>query len=292
MAGMQRNPSGTNPSGTNSGGMKPGGFTLVELLVVVGIIGMLVGLLLPAVQFAREAARRSSCSNNLKQHGIALHNWADRMARKEDSNFPAINYSGNDCRPYMPHILPFLEETTVASQFDLNVAPTEPSASDSKTIQYVHCPSYGGSVEARVVCYVPNGGSGTSAWAAGNSTGPGIADPTRSPWRWVGGFTNHFGRPFSVFRRRGFGKIVIVMESASIRAPVTPPTYWAWAHRTTGVSSLPRYSSTFGVNTANAISDHTGNVRGLLTADGAVRFKSADEDIQGAVNPTLFVDLE
>ncbi len=89
-----------------------GGFTLVELLVVIAIIGILVALLLPAIQAAREAARRSQCINNLKQIGVAMHLFHDTKK--------AIPPSRIDCDhgTWASEIWPFLEEGNVAAQYD------------------------------------------------------------------------------------------------------------------------------------------------------------------------------
>ncbi len=95
---------------------KNAGFTLVELLVVIAIIGVLVGLLLPAVQSAREAARRSSCSNNMKQIGLAMHNFHDT-----NNGLPAFvkrNRQGDYWRGYsaFSQVLPYIEEQNLYDQ--------------------------------------------------------------------------------------------------------------------------------------------------------------------------------
>ena len=101
-------------------------FTLIELLVVIAIIAILIALLLPAVQQAREAARRSQCRNNLKQIGVALHNYADTFFE----HFPPVvtwqrvnplNYWAGDCRSWTrspgyswrARILPYVEQTAL-----------------------------------------------------------------------------------------------------------------------------------------------------------------------------------
>jgi prepilin-type N-terminal cleavage/methylation domain-containing protein/prepilin-type processing-associated H-X9-DG protein len=97
------------------------GFTLVELLVVIAIIGTLVGLLVPAVQSAREAANRSACSNNLKQIGLAIHGYHDARRRLPAGYASAFDDSGNDTGPgwgWAAAILPQMEQVGISTRID------------------------------------------------------------------------------------------------------------------------------------------------------------------------------
>ena len=114
------------------------GFTLVELLVVITIIGILVSLLLPAVQAAREAARRLQCANNLKQIGLALHNY-----NTLHSQFPLGALGGgkgtggfNPEWPYLLYyVLPFMEQTAIYDALsDVQKTGVTPWATDSLTV--------------------------------------------------------------------------------------------------------------------------------------------------------------
>jgi len=156
---------------------RPRGFTLVELLVVIAIIGVLVGLLLPAVQSAREAARRSQCTNNLKQLSLSFLNYED--TRK---SFPVYQKHVSGWNSWQGHgvwtqILPFIEEQGLYDQYDFtnrfdhgnNNGANRPGRAK---IGVFNCPTdrpfpdrnWGG------INYAVNGGATVDLYGAGTAT--------------------------------------------------------------------------------------------------------------------------
>lgn len=126
------------------------GFTLVELLVVIAIIGVLIALLLPAVQQAREAARRMTCSNNTKQLGMALHLYHDAYnafpALRAGNPRGAASYAGNNRLNVRFALLPFMEQTAL---YDQGMASAVGSYDNSdpiwqSTVETFLCPSNAG----------------------------------------------------------------------------------------------------------------------------------------------------
>lgn len=149
---------------------KSRGFTLIELLVVIAIIAILIALLLPAVQQAREAARRTQCKNNLKQIGLALHNYHDTAGC-----FPFGMGGTGDKYSALTQFLPQLEQANLYSKFDFSRQITDPVNAAAQLIELpaFRCPSdfqnpqpsAGGAVN-----YVPNKGA-SILWRDANADG-------------------------------------------------------------------------------------------------------------------------
>ena len=159
------------------------GFTLVELLVVIAIIGVLVGLLLPAVQSAREAARRTSCVNNMKQLGLAVHNYHDTNNR-----FPAGR--GSCCwGTWQVLVMPFMEEKNAADLYQ--------NWGDSSGLRY----SQGTNLDVTTQRY------------------PTLTCPSDQPNSPFGGITNH---NYAVnYGNTGYDQQAVLNDVAFMGAPFT-----------------------------------------------------------------------
>jgi prepilin-type N-terminal cleavage/methylation domain-containing protein len=134
-------------------------FTLIELLVVIAIIAILIALLLPAVQQAREAARRTQCKNNLKQLGIALHNYHDTFLR-----FPALRMGPNDAalrqgdQVGLIYLLPYLDQAPLYNQI--------PQNGTAPVVWTLSFQPWANTVGSAVLCpssFIPGSGSGVSS---------------------------------------------------------------------------------------------------------------------------------
>ena len=132
-------------------------FTLVELLVVIAIIGVLVALLLPAVQAAREAARRMKCSNNLKQIGLALHNHADSIGTLPAARHAVLKTPGPGAwlHSWTPKVLPYIEQQNLFERYRFDEDWDDPNNDAANVgpikqkIDVFLCPSAPGNSAAR-----------------------------------------------------------------------------------------------------------------------------------------------
>jgi prepilin-type N-terminal cleavage/methylation domain-containing protein/prepilin-type processing-associated H-X9-DG protein len=157
-------------------------FSLIELLVVIAVIGVLIALLLPAVQAARETARRMHCANNLKQIGLALHGHHEANGALPAGNFaqtagvcpgggkPGVDYPSEDRANWAILILPYLEHEQLFEQYDFhtyNEAPENAAVREARVAAYL-CPSDSVSDEPTIPGMGP-----ASEWGLGVAYQPG-----------------------------------------------------------------------------------------------------------------------
>ncbi len=271
------------------------GFTLIELLVVIAIIAILIALLLPAVQQAREAARRTQCKNNLKQIGLALHNYHDTHNIFPLSFIPTTgcvtgNTNANFAWGWSTSILPFIEQAPLFNALNMNGCRMPTPTTTFNGVAYLQQPM------AAYSCPSDAGGSINTYWNSySKSNYPGshqmfrTGDPRRIRDVTDGTsntlFVGERELKFDPQGRRQTGAIVWGRTSGS-DAPVTFHGTWPINQPHPTTSTTNGGANDPGCIRHNTSSAHTGGAH-FLMVDGAVRFISENIARNASVTPPL-----
>ncbi len=263
------------------------GFTLIELLVVIAIIAILVALLLPAVQQAREAARRSSCKNNLKQIGLAFHNYHDVYNTLPRGELDNTFGKGSA----FVSILPVLEQGALFDKYNFNVASTNAVNESvvSQRIEMYLCPSATINRDVPIPgCDVNNRAPGTYAVCSGSSSS---WSPNNN-----GAITNA-GSVVTTFGDMTDGTSTTLMIGESdwsmedykfTSGPCLGQTRWGFTYWSSPYPLATLFSTAtkpFNPKALNGVTDRLGTFRSdhrggaqFALVDGAVRFVSENID--------------
>ncbi len=259
-------------------------FTLIELLVVIAIIAVLIGLLLPAVQKVRSAAARLKCLNNLKQIGLAMHNYHDTYRQFPTANSPVFNSA-------FTQILPFIEQENIRSRYDTSVPPTVPP-NDSLTklpISIYICPqmqlppgpeaAYSTHYASYAVCvgsndpWMPPPDNGAIVRLNATSDPTPVSKPTRME-DIVDGTSHTF-----LVGEMGYQLNDYFFRSGPFAGqPRGGNTSWAWGYTSYSIGSTKVMMNSIDPSSASLLdrlaafrSDHVGGCN-FLFGDGSARF--------------------
>lgn len=243
------------------------GFTLVELLVVIAIIGILVALLLPAVQAAREAARRMSCGNNLKQLSLACHNYHDTYKKLPPTTYDGQYSTNSRGYSWITKVLPFIEQQPLYDGIGINLGGNIPTTAGGGTsgmglrmvdqlngvrvhqiqLAAVRCPS---DVTPELSTTLANGLGGNGGGAPTSYKGV-----SGSNWNW-GVATNrrNYAAPMTDGLMRGSGVFDRRMIEAANKSWTTDNNVVSFKDVTDGTANTLMIGES-----ANKISDHTGS---------------------------------